>query len=380
MLAKHCSGQAAECGAIQPYRFKEERLTEVNWVKKYEECRPRYVKLCDKLVNLLKELLSANGVQATLECRVKELASFEGKIGRKGYSDPFSEMTDIVGIRIIVRTLDEVSQVGRILENELAIDDENSVSKQSQLDPDRFGYLSDHYVVKVPSPRADLLEWKSVSELPSEIQVRTIVQHAWAAVQHSLDYKTVCDIPHDLRRRLFRISALFELADQELNSVSSDAKTLFESYKNQISINKSAPIELNYESIRAYLTSSEEVAYWAEIIKSFGQEISPPGFISRDLEMAREVGIFDIESLDLMLSSSRGWGEGYLKEFYRNSYGSFPTKGSTDLNGVVTLFLIGNYLETFTDDELNGRWGFGQPERATKPARIMNPKFKDGQA
>ncbi|SUI63907.1 GTP pyrophosphokinase [Shewanella baltica] len=355
-------------------------MTVDDWKKKYEETRPRYIQLCEKLVNLLKELLYVNGIQATLESRVKELSSFEGKIGRKGYEDPLSQMTDIVGIRIIVRTLDEVSRVESIIKSELSIDDANSVSKLSQLDPDRFGYLSEHYVVKVSSPRAELLEWRSVSELPSEIQVRTIVQHAWAAVQHSLDYKTACDIPHDLRRRLFRISALFELADQELNSVSRDANSLFESYQEQISQNRSAPIELNSESIRAYLTSSEEVAYWADVIKSFGQDISAPGLISRDLEMAREAGITDIESLDSLLSGSRGWGEDYLKEFYLNSYGSLPTKGSTDLNGVVTLLLIGNYLDIFTDTELNGRWGFGKPERATRPARKINPRFENEKA
>jgi hypothetical protein len=47
------------------------------------------------------------------------------------------------------------------------------------------------------------------------VQVRTVLQHAWASISHALQYKQEDDIPRALRRRLARISALLEVADEE---------------------------------------------------------------------------------------------------------------------------------------------------------------------
>lgn len=58
-------------------------------------------------------------------------------------------------------------------------------------------------------------EWRSFKNFHAEIQVRTVLQHSWAAVSHALQHKREGDVPLALRRRIFRLAGLFELANEE---------------------------------------------------------------------------------------------------------------------------------------------------------------------
>jgi putative GTP pyrophosphokinase len=60
---------------------------------------------------------------------------------------------------------------------------------------------------------------KQYADIRAEIQVRTALQHAWSAVHHKLEYKSSTEAPPELRRRLFRLSALFELADEQFSEL-----------------------------------------------------------------------------------------------------------------------------------------------------------------
>jgi trimethylamine:corrinoid methyltransferase-like protein len=63
----------------------------------------------------------------------------------------------------------------------------------------------------------------------AEVHVRTVLQHAWAAISHSLQYKKEDDVPAALRRRLNRLAALLELADQEFTTLSAEHRALHQS-------------------------------------------------------------------------------------------------------------------------------------------------------
>lgn len=347
-----------------------------DWIQWYQLEKPLYEKFTVKIHSLLDDLLKNEDIKAVIESRAKEIDKFAEKISRPGkcYKNPPSEITDLAGIRVILRTTDDVERVSKIISDEFTIDDKNSVNKIDQLDPDQFGYLSRHYIVKIKDPRSVLLEWKRFDKLWAEIQVRTILQHAWATVEHSMDYKSEYDIPKQLRRRLFRLSALFELADQELNNIVIDGLDIFEQYKKQV-VAHEPNIELNLDSLKAYLQTSDIVAYWTNFIESLGVKIFPIGIISRDVKMALMADIGSINEINQVLEDSKGWGEEYLKEFYHNSFGTpVPNGCASDMNGIITIFLIGNFPEIFTDQTLNNELGFGRPERATIPAKKYKPK------
>lgn len=94
----------------------------------------------------------------------------------------------------------------------------SSFDEKSYSDPNAFGYMSLHFICKLPQeysgPRYDTL--KSV---PFELQIRTICMHAWSAVQHALDYKGEWDVPEALKKDINALSAIFYVADTQFSAV-----------------------------------------------------------------------------------------------------------------------------------------------------------------
>ena len=50
-----------------------------------------------------------------------------------------------------------------------------------------------------------------------ELQIRTVIQDAWSMLDHKIKYKN--SIPQNLKRRINRLSALFEIADDEFLNI-----------------------------------------------------------------------------------------------------------------------------------------------------------------
>jgi len=228
-------------------------------IKAYELKRPEYEAFTKVLVSLVGQLLKAKPLDfSALEGRAKEIASFSDKIQRedKDYSDPINQITDLAGLRIITYQLADLEPVCEIIETNLEIDRANSVDKREIIEVDRFGYASVHYVVSLGASRAALPEYKKFAGLRAEIQVRTVLQHAWAAIDHKLRYKTKEEIPAKLRRRLFRISALLELADDEFGSLTSQIADVKAAYSEAIS-GGSLNIPVDADSLNAYIEGNE---------------------------------------------------------------------------------------------------------------------------
>jgi len=188
----------------------------------YTRIRSSYELFAVKLKDLLCSLLEERGVKYHLvEARAKSVASFAEKVARpnKRYADPLKEVPDLCGCRIILYYTDAIIDASKIILDEFDVLEEETAHQADSLGDDRFGYLSLHYVVRMKDNRAALGEWNAFRNLHAEIQLRTIIQHAWSAVSHALQYKQESQVPSLLRRRLFRIAGLFELADEEFVSI-----------------------------------------------------------------------------------------------------------------------------------------------------------------
>ncbi len=67
---------------------------------------------------------------------------------------------------------------------------EKSNKGATLLQEERFGYQSIHYLVKLKGERARLAEYRNLKDGVVEIQIRTILQHAWAEIEHDIQYKS----------------------------------------------------------------------------------------------------------------------------------------------------------------------------------------------
>ena len=168
-------------------------LTPSEWGERFRRERSHYNGLTTKMYALVKELLARRNIDVVqVDRRTKSVDSFVEKISRKNekYVNPLDDMTDLAGLRIIAYYTEDVETIGRLIKQEFAVDAEKSVDKVTELDPSQFGYTSVHYVVSLGPTRRDLPEWSRYADRFVEIQVRTALQHAWAAVDHKLRYKT----------------------------------------------------------------------------------------------------------------------------------------------------------------------------------------------
>jgi len=147
--------------------------------------------------------------------RAKEADTAIGKIARKNYSDPFAQMTDLVGVRFVVLISPQIDPIASIIESEecwtASLD--RDVDEEIAAAPEQFNYQSKHYVVRC---KKDVIyEGHTIKAgLPCEIQVRTIMQHAYAEITHDSIYKPSAGrIPPKARRFVASSMALIETAD-----------------------------------------------------------------------------------------------------------------------------------------------------------------------
>jgi len=156
--------------------------------------------------------------------RIKSFDSFVDKIHRKNSPDPFKDIHDLVGFRVVCLFLSDLELIGNIINREFYVFEKDDKVDNSEVDI--FGYMSLHYKakLKVNSSSQGL---NTVQETPFEIQVRTIAQDAWASISHYLDYKQESFLPDQLRRDFHALSGLFYVADTHFSMLRKEQSRFF---------------------------------------------------------------------------------------------------------------------------------------------------------
>jgi putative GTP pyrophosphokinase len=311
----------------------EKNITLEEWGRIYRKKSGTYNEYTTKLRDLIDELLQKYNIEfVQIESRTKKVESFIEKIQRedKSYENPLKEVTDLVGIGIIAYYNEDVDKIGEMIAEEFDIDWENSTNKAQALDPDKFGYLSVHYVVSLSRKRKKLTEWKTFANMKAEIQVKTVLQHAWASIDHKLRYKEKIEIPRDLRRKLFRLSALLEVADGEFSDLRQLTEEMRKDYSQKVEKGK-LDIELNLSSLEVYLDSTKEDLKWMKIAEEVGFRSIPltdkklelsvvfSRTISNLLGILHLAGIKTIEKMDEIFEDASSWGKDMLTHFFEIS-------------------------------------------------------------
>lgn len=226
-------------------------LTNPEAVRRFITDRPTYERLCAETQYIVEKVLRQNGVQvAHVLSRAKSLESFLEKVSRKSYDDPFAKITDLAGVRIVCLYPSDVARIGRFIEKEFDVLEK--VDKSQEHGTDRFGYGAVHFVARL-GMRPSGARYDDLKGLPVEIQVRTVLQDAWAIIDHHLVYKRESDIPSLLQRKLNSLAGLFETADDQFEQVRKER----DAYLAAVAAKAETPRpfleqELNLDTLRAY--------------------------------------------------------------------------------------------------------------------------------
>lgn len=216
--------------------------------ERYNRNLPIYESLGKEVEERLKYILEENYIKYHyVTYRVKTFDSFRRKIVRHQIKNPFEEINDILGVRIVCVFRSDLERIDRIIRKNFEIIDFSK--KLEDVEFDRFGYMSNHYVIK--EIRYDFQNRKGINY---ELQVRTILMDAWASISHHLDYKKDIDIPNDLKKDFYALSGLLYSADTQFEMLKNGReKYVRQTMESFIHNGLQADIELNLDNVKAYL-------------------------------------------------------------------------------------------------------------------------------
>ncbi len=126
-------------------------------------------------------------------------------------------LTDMIGIRAICFYSEEVYEIRRSLKKYFRETEITDKSNQLEKTDDKFGYKSLHLQLVLKSRLEGVAEAHKFRNIKIELQIRTLIQDAWSMLDHKIKYKK--SIPQNLKRRINRLSALFEIADDEFLNI-----------------------------------------------------------------------------------------------------------------------------------------------------------------
>ena len=210
----------------------------------YQAALPELERLKEEALRTLREALDRNGLIVTaVEGRVKTRESLAGKLELKGakYAQ-LSDVTDLVGARIVTFYTDDVDRIAAVAEQLFEIDWENSVDKRRLHQLDSFGYNSLHYICRLPG-----------YQFRFELQLRTTLQHAWAAINHDTGYKSGIEIPKEYMRRMNRLAGLLEMADDEFSRIRTEITDYRRRVQQLVKNGKLDDVLLDGDTFRSYL-------------------------------------------------------------------------------------------------------------------------------
>jgi ppGpp synthetase/RelA/SpoT-type nucleotidyltranferase len=230
-------------------------------VERYRTVRPDYELLAEVAKRLLIEMLRASDIRPhSVEARAKSLESFEKKVSKPSetdprkpkYVDPLREITDLAGVRVITFLPRTVDQVCALIEREFTVKERTDKSAEL-LDEGKLGYQSIHFLVEMHPNRVRLPEYQRHRGLTFEIQVRTLLQHAWAEMEHDIQYKSAAVIPAAIRKKFISLAGLLEIADREFQSLQDEDERLREEARQSVRTGELAKVEITPDALKSYL-------------------------------------------------------------------------------------------------------------------------------
>lgn len=205
-------------------------MTEAEFIRRYEAEKPVYEAWGNHVKDSILSSLTAkidgfspdNFLKVPASVRVKDTDSLVAKAFYRGkqYADAYGQITDKVGTRFVVLLLNQINHVEEVITSgpwEYSKDRDFDEEREKQ--PFIFDYQSKHFVVKAIRD-VTLGDVTIPAGTPCEIQVRTLLQHAYSELSHDTVYKPKTVAKPHIKRLLGRSIALIESTDDFFQYVS----------------------------------------------------------------------------------------------------------------------------------------------------------------
>jgi putative GTP pyrophosphokinase len=190
------------------------------WVKAHESAHDAWGKFIVREVsNAVETEIGSDRFKGFFKvqpgCRVKAITSLTKKLSKKNYSEPHLQMTDLVGARFVVLLRTDIPIVEKAICSTTAWNvrkDRNPTDERLNA-PQEFGYQSVHFILTNTHER-EIEGVQMPAQIACEVQVRTVLQHAYAELGHDRIYKEEGTVPKTVHRLVAQCMALMETTDE----------------------------------------------------------------------------------------------------------------------------------------------------------------------
>ena len=170
-------------------------LEEGSLQREYSKRRVDLVKIERKISDELKDDFAGIEYIDGVYGRVKSKKSFVAKVlqNKEKYHNPFRDVEDMIGIRILVLFPKVSGFVSKRIRESIFPTVENEYKHEKS--EKTFGYEGYQSIHSIPE---SYIETNQFDDLPCvfELQVRTLFQHAWAEPEHEINYKRKNKFPN----------------------------------------------------------------------------------------------------------------------------------------------------------------------------------------
>jgi len=273
------------------------------YLKRIEACRATYELAAKQAAALIKEILvNSPALIHLINARCKEKPSLWLKLCEKRYGQPTRQVTDIVAARIITYYSDDVPIILKALNDALEVDPHKSVNKREELAAVEFGYTSVHLIARTKGGWSTSPQYFALRNKWFEIQVRSILEHAWAEIEHEVVYKSGIDYPVLIKRRFARIAGAIEMLEHEFLTLRDHQQELIELYKNRYDNGQDGAAEIDSVRLIALLECERPESLGWRRAAQRGTPF-PPHIDNRCVKALKHTGIRTGRALRTVLNS-----------------------------------------------------------------------------
>lgn len=282
---------------------KTRRSVAERFLQRFTLDRPSYEQAAKDAVVLLTEILENIPVLIhVVSARCKDTASLRLKLSQKGYGQPKRQVTDLLAARVIAYYRDEIPIVVRRLREALEVDELRSVDKKTELEAVEFGYTSVHLIARTKGSWSTSPKYFSLRGRWFEIQIRSVLEHAWAEIEHEVVYKSGIEYPSSVKRRFARIAGAIEMLEDEFVSLRDHKQQLIGEYKARFLAGDDGNSEIDTARMIAMLECERPHALGWRAAAEAGQPF-PAHLDNRCVQAIRRGGIKKVKALRRVLKS-----------------------------------------------------------------------------